>query len=377
VANTNTLTTVIPQLLAQGLIALREFAVMPQLVNRAYEAEGGQRGSTIDIPIPSAITTNTVSPSNTPPDDSGVVPTSVPISLDQWIEAPFFMSDKDMLEAQSGTIPMQASEAIKALANNVDNYILDLFDEVWGSAGVAGTTPFASDPSEFLDARKVLNNQLAPMDPRRMVIDTDAEANALGLRAFQDVSFRGDTGGILRGTIGTKFGSDWFMSQNVRSHTKGTQNGSYIINNGLIVVGTTVLTIDGGSGTILKGDLFSVAGDSQQHVVVSTVGGSTVTSITMEPGLGSAIVDGAALTFVDTTGVQNLAFHRDAFAFVSRPFADSDPMNLGDFRSAVDPVSGLTLRLEVSRQHKRTRFAYDILYGARTIRPELACRLLG
>ena len=73
----------------------------------------------------------------------------------------------------------------------------------------------------------------------------------------------------------------------------------------------------------------------------------------------------------------NLNVHRDAFALASRPFAGADPMGLGTYMSAVDPVSRLALRLEVSRQHKRTRFSYDILYGAQLVRPELAARMAG
>ncbi len=43
----------------------------------------------------------------------------------------------------------------------------------------------------------------------------------------------------------------------------------------------------------------------------------------------------------------------------------------------VDPVSGIALRLEVSRQYKQTTFSYDILGGAQLIRPELAAIVAG
>src|SRR5215470_13860850 len=145
----NTLTAVIDKLLAEGLLALRQQAIMPRLINRQYEAMAVQRGSTIDVPIPSSIFAQAVAPANTPPTTPDVAPTSVPIVMDQWYEAPFYLTDKDLLEAMAGTLPMQASEAIKALANNVDSYVLGLYRGVYGIVGVAAdvasVTPFATD----------------------------------------------------------------------------------------------------------------------------------------------------------------------------------------------------------------------------------------
>ena len=99
-------------------------------------------------------------------------------------------------------------------------------------------------------------------------------------------------------------------------------------------------------------------------------------TIYVEPGLKLALAGDETITIKGTHAV-NLAFHRDAFAFVSRPLADNAD-GLGNIiQSAIDPVSGLALRLEVSRQHKRTRFSYDVLYGLACVRRELACRVAG
>lgn len=198
----NTVTEVLPKLLAQGLLALRQQSIMPRFVNRAYETMAGEKGSTIDVPIPSAITIQPVSPGATPPSTADVAPTKVAITLNKWNEAPFYLTDKDLLEVMTGTIPMQASEAVKAVANVVDTDILALYTGIYGYAGTAGTTPFANDLSEFLEADQVLNDQLANNDPRAVVLNARATGNAKGLRAIQDASWRNDPEAMRRSEIG-------------------------------------------------------------------------------------------------------------------------------------------------------------------------------
>ena len=378
-ANSNTLTEVIPKLLAQGMLALRQMAIMPRYVNRGFETLAGDKGSSIDVPIPSAITAVEVSPSYVPPDDTGVVPTKISIALNQWWEAPFFLSDKDMLEAMSGTIPMQASEAVKSLANKIDALLISKAElSFYQYAGVAGTTPFLNDLSEFLDADQQLNDSLAPPDSRFMAISSRAKANAMGLRAFQDASFRGDTSGIIKGEIGEKLGAFWFMDQNLTRHTSGTATAGYLVNDGAgVAAGIGVVTIDGGAlGTLIAGDKISFANHATVYNVTSSVGGSTATSVTFTPVLTAAVVDNEALT-LRASHRQNILFQRDALALASRPFAGADPMGLGTYMSAVDPISGLALRLEVSRQHKRTRFSYDILCGVGSPRPQFGAIIAG
>jgi len=373
----NTLTYVAPVLLAQGLMALRQNTIMPWLVNRDYESAAAEKNTSITIPIPSAVAVQDVIPGAYSTNTPDLSPTGVSLTLDAWKEAPFYLSDKDMAEAMDGTIPMQASEAVKSLANTVDAAILGLYTGVYGYTGTAGTTPFASDTTDATGARKVLNNQLAALGDRRMVIDADAEANALNLRAFQDMSFSGDAKGIIEGQINRKLGFDWFMDQNVMTHTVGTHTALYQVDQTNVAVGDVSINVDTGTGTWLIGDIFTVAGDTQTYVVTANelTGGSDKT-LAFLPAAKVAWADDALITW-KSSHIVNLAFHRGAFVFASRPLVDNSD-GLGNLiQSATDPVSGISLRLEISREHKRTRFSYDILYGVKLVRAELACRVAG
>lgn len=396
----NILTAVAPRLLAQGLLALRQQAIMAQLVNRQYQTLAGQKGSSIDVPIPSAIVAQAVSPANVPPATADVAPNFVSIQLNQWYEAPFQLTDQDLLVAMDGIIPMQASEAIKALANNVDNFILGLYTGVYGYYGTAGTTPFTAanqtQPTEAANVRAILNKQLAPLDDRRFVVDPICEAAAINLRAFTSALDSGSTDVVLNGHLGRKLGFDWYMDQNVPTQIAGTLTGT-VSANGVQPIGgggTGVASADNGRTCVVSiataaasslnfkvGDIISFAGDTQTYAVTVATGaiGASVanTQVTVSPALKVAKA-GAEVVTLRASHVVNLSFHRDAFAFATRPLDSGMANQLGSIvQSAVDPVSGLTLRLEITREHKRNRFSYDILYGAQLIRPELACRLAG
>jgi len=364
-------------------MALRQQSIMPRLVNRSYDSMAAQSGSTIDIPIPSAITANAVTPGTTSQAVTDLSPTKATITLNQWYEAAFNLTDEELKNVEENNLmPMQASEAIKSLANNVDTYIMNLASSATNgisqNGGTAGTTPFASNLDAYLAARKELNNSAAPMDDRYCVINADAEAEALSLEAFQNAAWRGDTDGIIRGQIGQKLGATWVVDQNVQTHinANGTPTG-FLVNNGSgYSAGDTTMTIDTGSNNPAVGDIFTVAGDTVSHIVTAATGG---TSVTFTPGLGAAVVNNAALTFTASAAAftRNLLFHRDAFAFASRPLEDGMMVGGDNVMSNVDPVSGLSLRVEVTREFKQTRVSYDILYGGALVRPELAALILG
>ena len=370
----NTLTPIIDKLIARGLAVLRENAVMPRLVNSTYSATARDKGDTITVPIAADITAASVSPSNTLAAAGDTTLTSKTISLNQWKHAGFFLTDQQITQIDVDTMnTLQGDEAVRSLANNVDSYILGLYTGIYSQAGTAGTTPFASDLTDWTSgARSKLNTFKALMDDRAVVLDADAEGSAIGNRGLQDASWRGTTEGIVFGDIGYALGASWHLDQNIPTHTNsGGTPASWLVNQSDSAVGDTTVTIDGGSIAPVEGDIFTVAASTQQFVVSSYA--SNV--ITFAPALTAALADNSALTFA-ASHVVNVAFQRNAFGFAMAPLMDAR-LNSDSMQQVTDEKTGLTMRLEVSRQEKQWKFDYDVLYGATLLRPEAACRILG
>ena len=454
-AAVNILEEVTPKLLAQGLMALRYNAIMPQLVNRDYQGMAAQKGATIVIPLPPFIPIQDVEPSANNPSTGSVQPTSVQVPLDQWKEVPFFLTDRDLLSVQDGTIPMLASEAISSLADEIDQYIFRQMRAGFGNTsrsafataqadgdirglsqiiGTAGQALFSDDHAtpdlrgtkSAIALNRALSEQKAPKMDRCAVVSPEVEAAALGLRAFQDISWMGSGVGILEGNVDRKFGLAWLMDQNAPTFTPTTFDGAVTVRPVPAANVQEVTTWIEKRGGHLE-NINEHVGQSGQHFValgsddvddfstakfekgaVITFAGDTdprgggptrysiedsgtfgaganlavrVVIVRLGAPLRKSLPATTTVTKVTGTGAAgkwNFAFHKSAFVFASRPLEQVPTDGLGTrISSMTDPVSGISLRLEVTRENKRTRFSYDCLYGGRVVRPELGVAAIG
>lgn len=376
-------TNILATAVAMGLDTLRERLALVFAANREYEQliVGAKRNATVNVAVPAAVATRTVAPNVVPPAVSAVTPTSVAVTLSEWKEAPFAIDDKGLAQIDRGILPMQAKEAIKALANGIEDYLWSLAQtDVSNYYGTAGVTPFSTGLDDFTQTNKLLDDSLADTEDRFMIIDTAAKANALGLRAIQDASFRANAGPntLLNGEIGDVLGAKWMMSQRVPRHVAGTLAGVGTTVTGVNAIGATVIALSGGaSGTILAGDIVTL-GSAYTYNVVSSVGGSTPSSITIaSPGLIAATA-GAEIVAVKASFRGNLLIQKNALAFAMAPLIDTIQVPGATMQQVIiDEISGLSLRLEVSRQHRQVQWSYDALYGAKFVRPQLASWLAG
>jgi len=194
-------------------------------------------------------------------------------------------------------------------------------------------------------------------------------------------------------------------------HTTGTYGGTPLTNgatqgstgSGNAYVATSDIITDGwtSGGTSLKaGDIVTFAGCYDVHpetkvstgvlkkfVIVSDVSDTTgAITMTVSPGViaggayqncSNRIADNSAITVLGTSATaygQNLAFHKDAFTFVS---ADLD-IPKGVDMAARERFGNISMRFvrwfDGDTGDWKARF--DILHGMAALYPELACRLV-
>jgi len=293
--------------------------------------------------------------------------------------------------------------AVAPIANKIDEDFFALYDRVYNATGTPGTVPSAI--STYLDAGARLSEEAAPKDDERfMVVNPLSEARIVD--ALKGLFHEGTS--ITRqyryGSMGgMAHGFNWYMGQNVTTHTVGALGGTPLVNGGS-QTGASLVT-DGWSnsitGLLKKGDIFTVAGVRavnpqsrlstgalRQFVVTADVdsNGSGQATLSIDPpitisGASQTVTgspaDNAALTVLgaaNTVSPQNLAFHRD---FAVLGMADlSMPSNVAGSRVTDDEL-GISMRVveQYSIIEDISILRIDVLYGYAVVYPSLACRI--
>lgn len=269
--------------------------------------------------------------------------------------------------------------AAVALAQKINADGLNLYKDIPYIGGTAGTTPDGLD--DLTNARKILNIQKAPVAPRYALWDPEAEAKFLQIDTFVEADKSGTTEALRNGSLGRIMGFENYMSQAVKTHTKGTLattgTGAKItvktaVSGGSIVTLDVTTTSGTGTltGTLKHGDILTI--DNKVYTVMEdATAEENEIAVSVYPKITVA-----ADTEVTITGnhTANLAFCPQAFAFVTRPLVAP-----AGVESYVTSYNGVTLRVVrgYDMKYKKEMLSMDVLYGYKTMYPELAVRYLG
>jgi hypothetical protein len=351
--------------------------MLPLVYRGEYDGAFAKAGDTIQVRKPvrsSAIDTSG--------DISGSIEdteeTSVSITLNRQYGVPRALTSKELTMNIDDFTRIVTQPAINAIAENVNAAILARYEDIPYYTGTSGTTPDAL--SDLANVGKVLNTNDAPQMDRALVMDFDALAKYQALDSIVEVDKSGTNQALRQGLLGQIYGMTLAADGQVPTHTAGTFTAiATPVTDGVTAAGATTITMDGGSGTetILKGDIFTI--DGQQYVATAnaTATGGEI-DVPVYPAVPAEIANDTAVTFPDesaTAHVANLGFHRDAFALAMAPL--EAPM--GGANAATVNFKGLSIRviMDFDFNNDKNLIRFDVLYGVKTMFPELAVRLLG
>lgn len=380
----------------EALMHLENNLVMANLVYTDLRKEYVKVGATVNVRKPvKFVATDGATRSN-----QDVLEYYVPVVVDNRKHVSWNFSSNELTLSIDQYSKRYIQPAVAALAQKIDSDLCALYKGVPDAVGTAATTPTA-----FIDLAKAgqrMDENAVPKVDRYMTINPAAEWSlADGLKGvYQSEIVKGILKEAYLGRV-AKF--DIAGDQNILLHTKGTLTaGTALQVNAQPAEGATsiVLKDSGGvlSGTLVEGDILTFA----TCYAVSPIDGSiysylkqfVVTALaTAASNLITANVYPAFKTTVDGwqtcsarpaassattllgTHTANVAFHKNAFALVVSPIELPD----GAAFKARESSNNLSIRVikdyDVKDDIEIIRL--DVLYGVKTIYPELACRLLG
>jgi hypothetical protein len=358
-----------------SLLRLRNNLVTLPLVHRDHNGEFKNKGDSVQVKRPNTFVAQEFAGATSPQDISEA---EVTVKLDKIADVSIDVSSKELTLNINDFSNQIINPAMEAIAQKIDSDLLGLYLDIPYHVGTAGTTP--TDLTAFAAARRRLNVLQVPNALRSAIWNPDADEKFSVIPAIVNAEKSGSTQALREGSIGRIQGLDNFMDQNIYTHVAGAYSALSDAKATAALGATTVpLTSTAGVSVakLNKGDLL-VIGNYQYIVTEDTLNAvAGVVSAKIYPGL-KAVAAAAAVTFPDRTSgahVANLAFHKNAFAFVNRPLA----LPQGGASGYVASFEGLSIRVTqgYSMGSKVNQMSFDILYGVKTLQQELAVQVLG
>jgi hypothetical protein len=360
----------------QSLLRLRNNLVMLPLVYRDHSSEFKNKGDKVQVKKPNTFVAQEFTGATVPQDISE---SEVTVQLNKIADITIEVTSKQMTLNINDFNEQITNPAMEAIAQKIDKELLGLYADIPYFTGTSGTTP--SNLEAFAAASRVLNENLVPTSMRSGVWNPSALEKFGVIQAIVNAEKSGSTQALREGSIGRIQGLDNYMDQNINTHAAGGFTALADVKVTAAVGATTVplsSTAAASTASLKKGDIFSV-GNNQYVVTEDTAPAvaGVIAAVKIYPGL-KAEATAAPVTFADVTArahVSNLAFHRNAFAFVNRPQALPE----GGATGYVTSFEGVSIRVTkgYSMSSKVNEMSFDILYGLKTLQPELATRILG
>lgn len=410
-------TVITPTVIArEALMQLKNNLVMGNNVHREFRKEwdGIKKGATVNIRRP--VLFDVTDGATLVKQDVQEANTS--ITIDQRKHVAWAFDTQTLTLSIAEYRERYIKPAVIALANKIDADLCGLYDDVPNWVGTPGNN--INSFADFALGPQRLDELAVPTDMRKGVMSPPdywaMVGNLTGLQIERpaEAAYR-------RGVLGNVAGIMVSEDQNIKAHTTGTfaPGTGDVLSAGANVTyanankdtWSQTLATDqwtSSSAILTAGDIITIAsvnavnpipgesakqnaGFARQFVVLSaaTASGTGTATLTISPPIitsgpyqtcTAAPAENATITPLGTASTaykQNMVFHKNAFALVTIPLELPDGVS---FKAReTDPDTGLSIRVlkayDIINDEDVIRL--DILYGKKTLTPDLATRISG
>ncbi len=372
-------------------------------INRQYDdsfaQSGAKIGDSLKIRLPNQYTVRTGRPISV--QDTAESSVTLQVATQKGVDMAF--TSVDLTLSLDDFAERILEPAMSVLAANIESDAMSMYKDVWNEVSDVGAAITLAD---VLNVAKKLTDDLSPVSNRCFNMNTQDNVDLVdalkGL--FNDPAKISEH--YREGMVANDFIGFQKVYQNTMwpLHTTGTDDGTgdYLTNSATAQTGASI-TVDTGAGTFKKGDIITIDGVNRVHpetkvdtgklqrFVITEDAAASATTLKISPSIVASgakqnVTNGAADDKAifkresdDSTAIGNaadynisLGYHKDAFAFATADLV----MPKGVDFAAREVYDGISLRIvrdyDINNDNLPCRI--DVLYGYKSIRPELACR---
>lgn len=365
----------------------------------SFAVEGAKIGESLRIRLPNDYVVRTGAAAS--PQSTTEPKTTLTVATQKGVDVSFSSRERTMsLDDYSERVlsPMMnnlVGDVATTIMSGMEGNVCNLVQNVDGSNNVL--TPIMET---ILTADAVLDNNSATGLDRMLVNDPTTNARVVAGLAGLFNPQQGISDQFRSGQMVNALGFDWMKDQTVIKHTAGSFSAGTV--NGAGQTGLT-LTTNAITGTLVKGDLITIAGvnavnrvfkedtgESRQFVVTAAASNGA-TSLSIYPAITPPVggekqqyqtvtaspANGAAISLVHKASAQtrrSLAFVQEAITMVTADMELPD----GVSEQARVEFDGVSMRFvtqyNIGTDQKITRS--DVLFGYLVLRPEWCCYVL-
>jgi hypothetical protein len=357
-------------------------------------ADGAKMGADIKIRLPNKYTIRTGKNLNA--QDTSESSVTLTRATQVGVDMTFSSAELTMEMTDFSERIIEPAAAI--VASNIENAIAARYVDVPNYVGTAGTTP--ASMLTILQAGARLDDNLVPRDGKR-VVALSPLAMATVVDAYKGlfqndgkVSDQYDSGMIKDIATGFKWGMCPVINPHVNS--AGVVTG-ITLDTDTVADGDNTINVLTTTTAYSAGTIFTLAGVyavndetkvAYSHLKQFVVTSATATVITFSPAIYSTGANQNVSALPATTAAlvvlgaasgsypQHLAFHKDWLTLATCDLEDVSKFGAWGAREVYDGISiRLARQYDINSDNIPCRL--DVLYGVKTIRPELCVRITG